>query len=201
MRQRIQARLDLFEERREERLAARRINTLIFVYTTKTYNDYIDGEANSGNTWEKRLSRIEHCIDCFNLGLERAFYSITNNSIASGNIPSHNCRNGNDFETLCADRRRSNIYNAYWNNYWSNLDRTKNIAGVVSIFILTITRDSWVVVFTWWMENFPNFDFNFPDHAWILKRVKFFIIYYFIFYFYSHILSRKDKNYCIIIFT
>ena len=184
MHQRIQARLDEIKNRHLARLAARRITTLIFVYTNKTYNDYIDGEANSGNTWENGLSRIEHCIDCFNLGLQRAFYSKINHSIASGNFPPHNCCNGNDFETLCADRRRSNIYNAYWNSYWSNLDRQKNIAGVVSIFILTITRDSWLVVFVWWIkENFPNFDFNFPEKEWILKRVKFFILYYFLFLF------------------
>ena len=180
----IQARLDELKNRHLARLAARRITTLIFVYTNKTYNDYIDGESNSGNTWEKRLSRIEHCIDCFNLGLERAFYSHSNHSIASRKTQLHDCCNGNDFRTLCADRRRSNIYNAYWNNYWSNLDRKKNIAGVVSIFILTITRDSWVVVFVWWInENFPNFDFNFPEKGWILKRVKFFILYYFLFLF------------------
>ena len=137
----------------------RRTQKLLYASVDKTCIEY----ANKSNKdiqvskWARFLNSFAHCIICQPRGIKNAYYTwnnLSNNGIISGN--QHSCT------TVKCGQQRTRIYQDYQMHYWIPQLESRNFfpANIVTVQVLSISRDSGIITFTRYNQNLDNL-FNF----------------------------------------
>ena len=135
----------------------RRTRELFYCSVNKTYIEYAsnaDKDIQRSN-WARFLNSFQHCVHCESLGLKSAYYHFYN-------IPEKNRMFTHSCSRLQYGVKRSKIYEDYKINYWIPKLLLRNIfpANVVSVQVISISRDSTRYIFNWYTQNWNNL-FNF----------------------------------------